>query len=268
VELRSTLEPDRSQKPANARNIRYTAGAIIGVVTFDVALADSGNTRILGAPWQPWRPGGGSEILFRYMDAATVDQYRTGACTLTDEERQMLLAVHEVGHAFAMHAVGMDYGEIRINLEAPESRVGRTDLHRLARAERRELPRTAREAAMLALSGWVATETWLELTIVNGRKLREDKLNVCHAQIAAADDHYNLMCFPTPRLTAYLYGAVQQPDDWQGEVIVVECLVQELTAMFVSRWERVIHLAKTTLTANGAAVEIITQVLGAPGWAS
>jgi hypothetical protein len=85
--------------------------------------------------------------------------------------------------------------------------------------------------------------------------------------IAAADDHYNLMCFPTSRLTAYLYGAVQQPDDWQGEVIVVECLVRDLTAMFVSRWERVIHLAETTLTANGAAVEIITQVLGDPGWA-
>jgi len=39
-----------------------------------------------------------------------------------------------------------------------------------------------------------------------GRSSGEGKLNVCHAQIAAADDHYNLMCFPTPQLTTYLHG--------------------------------------------------------------
>jgi hypothetical protein len=46
---------------------------------------------------------------------------------------------------------------------------------------------------MLTLGGWVASETWLELAVVNGRKLREDKLNVCFAQIAAGDDHYDLI---------------------------------------------------------------------------
>jgi hypothetical protein len=148
----------------------------------------------MGPDPERWMPGGGSEILFRYIDAATVDQYVKGACTLTGDERQMLLTVHEVGHAFAVHAVGLEYGEINFNPESPEPRDGRTDLQRLAQAEWREPPRTAREAAMLTLGGWVASETWLELAVVNGRKLREDKLNVCFAQIAAADDHYDLMC--------------------------------------------------------------------------
>jgi len=40
----------------------------------------------------------------------------------------MLLAVHEVRHTFAMHATGMEYGEITINPGSPESRDGRTDL--------------------------------------------------------------------------------------------------------------------------------------------
>lgn len=114
---------------------------------------------------------------------------------------------------------------------------------------------------------WVASETWLELVVVNGTKLREDKLNVCFAQIAAADDHYDLMCFPSPRRTAYLHGAVQPPDDWQGEVIVVERLRQDLTAMFVSRWPRMTQLADRVLTARGASVQMITEVLGDPGWA-
>jgi hypothetical protein len=79
-------------------------------------------------------PGGVSEVLFRHIDAATVDQYVTGACTLTgderratsderratSDERQMLLTVHEVGHAFAVHAVGLEYGEIKFNPESPE----------------------------------------------------------------------------------------------------------------------------------------------------
>jgi hypothetical protein len=239
----------------------------MGAVVYDIAVADSGNTRVLGPPWQRWEPGGGSEVLFRYMDPATVEQYLQGACALTAGEQQVLLAVHEVGHAFAMHAAGLEYGEITFSPESPEPRDGRTDLQRLAGAEWRELPRTAREAAMLALGGWAATETWLELVTVNGRKLREDKLNVCHAQIAAADDHYDLMCSPTPRPTAYLYGRVQPPEDWQGEVIVVERLTQELTAMLVSRWPKVIQLANTVLTAEGATVEAITDTLGDPGWA-
>jgi hypothetical protein len=54
---------------------------------------------------------------------------------------------------------------------------------------------TARSSSILnRRSRWVASETWLELAVVNGRKLREDKPNVCFAQIAAADDHYDLMC--------------------------------------------------------------------------
>ena len=65
----------------------------------------------------------------------------------------MLLAVHEAGHTFAMHATGRKYGEITINPRSPESRDGRTGLKQLARAERRELPRTAREAATLAPGG-------------------------------------------------------------------------------------------------------------------
>lgn len=242
-------------------------GAIIVTVTHDVAVAESGNARVLGVPWQRWEPGGGSEILLRYMAADDVDQYMKKGCTLTDDEQQMLLSVHEVGHSFAMHAVGMDYGEIGINPESPESRDGRTDLQRFGRAEWRELPRTAREAAMLALGGWVATETWLDLTFVSARKLRDDKLNVCHAQIKAADDHYSLMCFPTPRLTAYLYGEVQPPEDWKGDVIVIETLARDMTAMFRSRWPRVTELAETVVRARGATVGTITEALGEPGWA-
>ena len=75
------------------------------------------------------------------------------------------------------------------------------------------------------------------------------------------------MCFPTPQLTAYLYGAVRPPDEWQGEVIVVERLRQELTALFVSRWPEVIRLAEKVTMTRGASVEIITETLGDPGWA-
>ena len=75
------------------------------------------------------------------------------------------------------------------------------------------------------------------------------------------------MRFPTPQPTAYLYGAVQPPQDWQGEVIVVERLRRELTAMFVSRWPKVIQLAGTVTMTWGASVEIITETLGDPGWA-
>jgi len=75
------------------------------------------------------------------------------------------------------------------------------------------------------------------------------------------------MCFPTPQLAAYLYGAVKPPDDWQGEVIVVERLRQELAAMFVSRRPKVIQLAETVTMTRGASVEIITETLGDPGWA-
>lgn len=239
----------------------------MAVVVDDIAVADSGNTRVLGAPWQRWKRAGGSEVLFRYMDAATVERCLKGACTLRDDEQKTLLAVHEVGHMFAMHAMGLEYGGIVINPESPGPRDGRTDLQQFARAEWRELPRTAREAAMAALGGWVATETWLELVTVNGRKLREDKMNVCRAHLAAADDHYDLMCFPTPRPTAYLYGRVQPPDDWQGEVIVVERLVEELTEMLVFRWPRVIQLATAVLTMKGAEVKVITEALGDPGWA-
>jgi hypothetical protein len=95
--------------------VHRTAGASIGTVEYDIAVADSGNIRVLGAPWQRWEPGGGSEILFRYLDAATAGQYLKGACPLTAGEQQMLLAVHEVGHTFAMHATGLDYGETTIN---------------------------------------------------------------------------------------------------------------------------------------------------------
>jgi hypothetical protein len=234
-------------------------------VEHGIAVADSGSIRVPGAPWQRREPGGSSEVLFRYMDAATAGQHLKGACPLTAGEQQMLLAVHEAGHTFAMHATGLEYGEITINPRSPESRDGRTGLKQLARAERRELPRTAREAATLAPGGWVATETWLEVATASRTKLREDKLNVCHAQIAAADDHYNLMCFPTPQLTAYLHGAVQPPDDWQSEVIVAERLRQELTAMFVSRRPKVIQLAETVTMTRDASVEIITETLGDPG---
>ena len=75
------------------------------------------------------------------------------------------------------------------------------------------------------------------------------------------------MCFPTPQLTAYLYRAVKPPDDWQGEVIVVERLRQELTAMLVSRRPKVIQLAERVTMTRDASVEIITETLGDPGWA-
>ena len=65
----------------------------------------------------------------------------------------MLLAVHEAGHTFAMHATGMEYGEITINPRSPESRDGQNRPEQPARAGRRELPRTAREAGTLAPGG-------------------------------------------------------------------------------------------------------------------
>ena len=73
------------------------------------------------------------------------------------------------------------------------------------------------------------------------------------------------MCFPTPQLTACLHGAVQPPDDRQGEVIVIERLRQELAAMFVSRRPKVIQLAETVTMTRDASVEIITETLGDPG---
>jgi len=155
-----------------ARHAHRTADASIGTVEHDIAVADSGNIGVPGAPWQRREPGGGSEVLSRCMDAATAGQYLKGACPLTAGEQQMLLAVHEAGHTFAMHATGMEYGEITINPGSPESRDGRTGLKRPGRAERRELPRTAREAAMLARGGWAATETWLEVATASGTKLR------------------------------------------------------------------------------------------------
>jgi hypothetical protein len=57
----------------------------------------------------------------------------------------------------------------------------------------------------------------------------------------------------------------QCTDDWQGEVIVVERLRQELTAMFVSRRPKVIQLAETVTMTRDASVEIITETLGDPG---
>ncbi|MEY9912824.1 hypothetical protein ABIA35_009091 [Catenulispora sp. MAP12-49] len=239
---------------------------IMGGMAYDKAVAESGNTRVLGAPWQCWKSNGGSEALTRYLPEAVVSRYLDRGCGLTADQQRTHLAIHEAGHTFAMHAVGMAYGKIVINSSA-ELLEGRTDLHRLAHAEWRELPRTAREVALLALGGWVAAETWLELTTVNGRRLREDPLNVCHAQITAADDHYDLMCFPTPRPTAYLYGNVQEPGDWEGDVIAIEAVRGNLIKMFLSRWPQLIELAEKASREGGATTDIIAKTLGDPGWA-
>jgi hypothetical protein len=237
------------------------------VVTLDEAVAQSGNKRLIAPPWWRCALGANSDVLFRYMAEATVRQYVETGCPLTDDQEQMLLAVHEVGHTFAMHAVDLEYGEITINPQQPESSAGGRRLRQLARAQWCEPPRTAHEVAVLALGGWVASETWMDLTTVNGKKLRDNPLNVCRAQVAAADDHYDLMRFPTPRATAYLYGQVPTQQHWDGDVIMIEQLTQAMIVMYRSRWSRVIELTESVLRDKGATVQAITNVLGTPGWA-
>jgi hypothetical protein len=235
-------------------------------VSIQTAVAESGNTRVLGSPWRRYEPGGGSEILLRYANSDMVNRYMHGERGLTGELERMFLAVHECGHAFAMHATGMPYGGVTIS-DGPEPRDGRSDLHRLARADRLDLPRTALEATMLALGGWVSSETWLELTVVDGHRLRANELNRVHAHVAAADDHYNLMCFPTPSPTVYLYGRVQAPDGWRGEMIAIDGITTSLTTLMLLRWPQLMRLATLVVQQGTATTQEITDMLGASGWA-
>ena len=248
---------------------RLRDGIMDGMQRIVEAEADSGNRRILGAPWELWRSTADDDRdgLIRGLHQDVVSRWLSTRSNLTDDEEQMHLAVHEVGHAFAMHATGMAYGNIVIP-HPSEPRDGQTRFYQRAFAERRELPRTAREAAMLTLGGWVAATVWMRsTTTADGRLLSDDPLNICDAQMMALDDHYQLMCFVTDPLTVYLYGDVQPPKGWEHDVITVDTIAQELDGMLTSRWARVMDLTQSVQRDGHASMEAITQTLGTPGWA-
>jgi hypothetical protein len=249
---------------------RLWDGIMDGMQRIVEAEADSGNRRILGAPWVLWRftADDDREGLIRGVHQDVVSRWLSSRSNLTVDEERMHLAVHEVGHAFAMHATGMAYGNIKVSL-FQDSREGQTPFYQRALTERRDLPRTAREAAMMTLGGWVAATIWMRSTITaGGRLLSDDPLNLCDAQMTALDDHYQLMCFATEPLAVYLYGEVQPPKDWEHDVIAVDAVVQELGEMLTGRWPQVLELAQLVARDGHASMWTITQALGSPGWAS
>jgi hypothetical protein len=234
----------------------------------EVAFADSGNARVLGAPWWKAKHGPDSFALYFMLSLGTVVRMYEEGTGLDAQAERVLLALHEAGHATIVNGLGLEVGGLRINSDRPQTFGGRPALARYASIDI-EFPTTGPAVAAVALAGWLAAEAWL--TMCNGgARPSVDSTSLAFAYLGAADDHDFIVGRKTDEPTAYLYGRALPPAGWDGRVVVVDEIARTVGRLLTEdsqRFERMVYLAQHAVGTGTVPRDAVAQILEPPGWA-
>ncbi|MBR7828702.1 hypothetical protein KDK95_20505 [Actinospica sp. MGRD01-02] len=228
----------------------------------NVRPGESGNIRVVAGSW--WEQDHGQGDLAVYLNRPEPGQVLTigDLCAgLSEADERMLVAVHEVGHVAAIHGLGLDFGGTQIYPKDPEAIGTQGIVTQLGRTEFLEPAAvSAVQSATVSLSAWMAAELWLS---VEGK---ESQFHSWFVQSHAAHDHHVLLNRPTSELAAFLYGVAVAPRGWDGAVLSVDALTEQVRGALQSRWDELRALAEIVDTDGSADHEQIMESLGEPGW--
>lgn len=234
----------------------------------EVAFADSGNARVLGAPWWKAQHGPDSFALYCALPPSTVVRLHEEGSDLHAQAERVLYALHEAGHATIVNGLGLWVGDLRINPDQPQTFSDRPALARYASVDI-EYPTSGPAVAAVALAGWLAAEAWL--TVCNGgARPSVDSTSLAFAYFSAADDHDFIVGRKTDEPTAYLYGRALPPAGWDGQVVVIEEIARTVGRLLTEdsqRFERMAHLAQHAVATGTVPSDAVAQILEPPGWA-
>jgi hypothetical protein len=218
------------------------------------------NMRRVAGAWREQNYDGRRGVFLGWTDDRSMTPKQLGA-RLSNQEKRTLVAVHEVGHATANHALGLALGPVELLTDAPEA-LGDGILLRLGKATWAERePRAAWETATTAMAGWAAGQLWLN------EYGQLDEYTSLYIQFAVIGDHDWLLNIPTLRPTAYLYGTDRAPEQWNGQLLNMVEVVQQAMRILHSRWTDILKLSDELERNNALSPQAIMKVLEEPGWA-
>lgn len=219
-----------------------------------ITTADNGAIRVVGAPWRTGTDEHGRTALFHrpHVPKGTVANERRFRDGLTPEQVYELAAVHEAGHAVLYSLAGVPVEEVRVYADDPRplyegepNAAGHTQLADPVPA----LP--VPEFVIGLLAGQVADELWLEHRglVTPWRRLMP--------QLRAVADHESILATPTLIPVAYLYGDVEPPATWSGDIARIDLLIEQARRRLQAAWPVVEALTRHLVRYAVADTELL-----------